>query len=108
MGILKKKTESLYTKPSDYSCFQAFAKGNIITKLSLVIFGLGNFLNKQFVRGIVFLGLEIAYIVYMVSFGITSLQNFITLGTKEQGQVYNEALGIYEYSKGARAPSTFW
>ena len=100
MGILKKKTESLYTKPSDYSCFQAFAKGNIITKLSLVIFGLGNFLNKQFVRGIVFLGLEIAYIVYMVSFGITSLQNFITLGTKEQGQVYNEALGIYEYSKG--------
>lgn len=100
MGILKKKTEPLYTKPSDYSCFQAFAKGNIITKLSLVIFGLGNFLNKQFVRGIVFLGLEIAYIVYMVSFGITSLQNFITLGTKEQGQVYNEALGIYEYSKG--------
>lgn len=98
MGILKKKTEPLYTKPSDYSCFQAAAKGDVITKLSLIIFGLGNILNKQFVRGIVFLALEIAYFVYMAKFGITSLQNFITLGTVEQGQVYNEALGIYAIS----------
>ena len=36
----------------------------------------------------------------MVSFGASALVNFTTLGTKEQGSVYNEALGIYEYTAG--------
>lgn len=84
----------------EYSCVQAFVKGNGITKLSLLIFGLGNLVNKQFVRGSIFLALEVAYLIYMFSFGIKAIGDFITLGTVEQGQVYNEALGIYEYSAG--------
>ena len=100
MGILKKKEEPFYTKPSDYSCFQAFGKGNAVTKISLLIFGLGNIINKQFARGIIFLALEIGYIAYMLSFGCQSLVNFVTLGTVAQGEVYNEAKGIYEYSQG--------
>ena len=36
----------------------------------------------------------------MVSFGVNAIGNMITLGTVEQGQVYNEALGIYEYTTG--------
>lgn len=36
----------------------------------------------------------------MISFGFGAIGNFITLGTKEQGQTYNEALGIYEYTAG--------
>lgn len=51
-------------------------------------------------RGLIFLALEIFYLIYLFSFGIHSLGDFITLGTVEQGQVYNEALGIYEYSQG--------
>ena len=101
MGISKKeKVEPLYTKPADYSCAQAFKKGDMTTKLSLLVFGLGNLKNKQFARAIIFLALEIGYIAYMALFGARSIVNFITLGTVEQGQVYNEALGIYEYSKG--------
>ena len=100
MGILKKKKEPFYNKPSDYSCFQAFQKGNSITKLSLLIFGLGNIMNKQIARGIIFLALEIGYWAYMIGFGFQSLVNFVTLGTVTQGQVYNEAKGIYEYSQG--------
>lgn len=100
MGILKKKEEPTYTKPADYSCFQAFKKGDTITKLSLIIFGLGNFLNKQIARGVIFLAMEIAYIVYMVQFGAKSLVNFITLGTVEQGEVFNEVTGLYEYAAG--------
>ena len=61
---------------------------------------LGNIMNKQVVRGLIFLALEILYFLYMIFAGISSLGNFITLGTVEQGQVYNEALGIYEYSLG--------
>lgn len=100
MGILKKKEETQYTRPSDAGFSTAFSKGNILTKLSLIICGLGNIINKQIIRGLIFLALEIGYIVYMVSFGVNAIGNMITLGTVEQGQVYNEALGIYEYTTG--------
>ena len=66
----------------------------------MVVFGLGNFLNKQLARGIIFAALELAYLLYMILFGAKSIANFITLGTVTQGQVYNEVKGIYEYSKG--------
>lgn len=100
MGSLKKKAPSEYSKPAQYSCFEAFKRGDVVTKLSLFIFGLGNLLNKQIARGIIFLGIELAYIWFMVSHGISFMGDFITLGTKEQGEVYNAALGIYEYTAG--------
>lgn len=101
MGALKKnKLQTTSGRPSDASVGEAIAKGNALTKCSLFVFGLGNILNKQIVRGLVFLAIEIAYIYYMVTFGISAIGNFMTLGTKEQGQTYNEALGIYEYTTG--------
>lgn len=100
MSVLKKKKETHYSRPSDVSCFVAFKEGNILTKLSFLICGLGNIVNKQFIRGLIFLAIEVGYLMYMISFGINSIGDFITLGTLEQGQVYNEALGIYEYSSG--------
>ena len=100
MGIFKKKQEATYTRPSDASVAQAFKHGDQTTKLSFFIFGLGNLMNKQIVRGVVFLLLEIGYLAYMIGFGIHSIGDLITLGTVEQGQTYNEALGIYEYSLG--------
>ncbi len=101
MGALKKKQVNKTSgRPSDASVWEAITRGNALTKCSLFVFGLGNIVNRQFVRGFVFLALEIAYICYMAVFGIRSIGNFITLGTVEQGQTYNEALGIYEYTKG--------
>ncbi|MBD5459899.1 MAG: sugar ABC transporter permease [Lachnospiraceae bacterium] len=100
MGIFKKKAEPIGIRPRDESVARVFKKGNLITRLSFFIFGLGNIVNKQIARGLIFLALEIAYFVYMILFGIGSIGNFITLGTVEQGQVYNETLGIYEYSLG--------
>ena len=100
MGIFKKKDQSVYVKPSEASIAQAFKNGNIMTKLSFFIFGVGNIANKQIVRGLLFLIIEIGYLTYLLSFGLGALGDFITLGTAEQGQVYNEALGIYEYSTG--------
>lgn len=87
-------------KPSDAKISYAFRKGNILTKLSLIIFGLGNLLNKQIVRGLAFLVAEIAYIYYMATFGINALVNMTTLGTHTQEKVYNEELCIYEYVAG--------
>lgn len=101
MGALKKnKLQTTSGRPSDASVGEAIVKGNALTKGSLFVFGLGNILNKQIIRGLIFLAIEIAYIFYMATYGISSIGNFITLGTKEQGQTYNEALGIYEYTAG--------
>ncbi len=100
MGILKRKPAFFYTRPSDYSCLHAFQNGDTTTKISLLIFGFGNFKNKQIGRGALFLAFEIFYILYMILFGAKSIINFITLGTVTQGQVYNEVKGIYEYTQG--------
>jgi len=101
MGIFKNKIKDPYfVKPSDATMAQCFKKGNAVTKLSFFILGLGNFLNKQFARGIVFLGVEIAYIIYMLSFGIGSLGDMVTLGTAQQQEVWDDALGIYTYTDG--------
>ena len=43
--------------------------GNLLTRLSFFILGLGNLVNRQLVRGFVFLGLEAAYVYYMAAFG---------------------------------------
>lgn len=104
MGIFKKKKIDkravTYKRPSDTPARLVFKHSNIITKLSLLIFGLGNLLHKQIIRGLIFLALEIAYIYYMVTFGIKSIGDFITLGTKQQEEVWNDAKGIYEYVLG--------
>ena len=100
MGVFKKKEQNIVRKPSDATVMDALVKGNIVTKLSFIICGLGNILNKQIAKGLAFFALEIAYIYYMINNGFTSIQNFITLGVNEQGEVYNEQLGIYEYVAG--------
>ena len=100
MGLFKKKAPLKYDKPRDESVSQVFKKGDTMTRLSFFVFGLGNIVNKQIARGLIFLALEILYVVYMIVFGVSSLGDFATLGTVEQAQVYNEALGIYEYSMG--------
>lgn len=96
----KNKTLPVIGKPGDASIPQAFQKGNIITRISFFVFGLGNLANRQIVRGLIFLALEVGYFAYLFLFGIKALGNFITLGTVEQGEVFNEALGYYEYTAG--------
>lgn len=95
-----KNTASEYNNPSDVTIGYAFRNGNVTTKLSALVFGLGNLIHMQLARGIVFLGVEIAYIYYMAVFGINALGNMVTLGTQEQAKVYNEELCIYEYVAG--------
>lgn len=100
MAGKKRKTSKKPVALQDTRFFAAFFKGNAVTKLSAIVFGLGNILQKQIIHGLLLLSLEVAYIVYMLKYGIKSLQNFITLGTKQQEEVFNEAKQIYEYVVG--------
>ncbi len=60
-----------------------FKVGTLPTKLSYVVMGSGCFLNKQLVKGVAFLVLEVAFFAYMIGFGGPYLAKFGTLGTKE-------------------------
>ena len=54
----------------------AVTKGNIITKLSLLIMGLGNIAHRQIAKGLMFLVVEIGYIWFMIQSGIYNLSMF--------------------------------
>lgn len=99
MGKNKKKASQVMGL-KDANFLYSFKNGNAVTKASAFVFGLGNFLHGQIVRGLLLLAVEIAYIAYMISFGISSIGGMITLGTVEQGKVWDEAQQIYVYTKG--------
>lgn len=69
-------------------------EGDIWAKLSIFIMGAANLKRIQIAKGLGFLAIEIAFIYYLITNGITAAANLITLGTKEQGWVYDEELGI--------------
>ena len=87
-------------KPAGAYPAQVIRESDTVSRLSFLIFGLGNLVNRQIVRGLIFLAIEIAYIVYMAAFGVSAMGDFITLGTLEQGQVWDEAQGVFVYSSG--------
>ncbi|MDF2944044.1 MAG: Fructose-bisphosphate aldolase [Herbinix sp.] len=96
----KHKTSKKPVPLSEVGFRTAFMSGNAITKLSAIIFGLGNILHKQIMRGLLLLAVEIAYVYYMMGFGIEAIRNLFTLGTKKQEEVFNETKQIYEYVVG--------
>lgn len=74
--------------------------GDIFTRLSCLIMGLGNLRNKQIVKGLLFLVSEIVFFLYLFTTGIGVLQGLVTLGTNTGGEVFNEAKQVYEYTQG--------
>lgn len=51
---MKNHKQKFVPNPSEVSILHALTYGNAITRLSLIICGLANFLHKQFLKGIVF------------------------------------------------------
>lgn len=96
--IKLKKKSSAFTDA--YTSINAIKNGNLITKLSILVMGLGNISKKQIIKGFLFLLVEIIYITYMIKKGFYSLIMLFTLGDKVQEEVWNEAKGIYEYTAG--------
>lgn len=60
------------------------------------LMGLWNIQAGQIIKGCLFLVSEIAFILFMILQGAESIVGLITLGTQQQGMVYNEATGIYD------------
>lgn len=86
--------------PSPYTVKNAVKEGSIVTKLSMLILGLGNIANKQIIKGLIYLALEVSFIAFMVMSGAHNISMLGSLGDKVAEEVWNEAKGIYEYSAG--------
>ncbi|MGT2865740.1 carbohydrate ABC transporter permease [Streptococcus fryi] len=72
----------------------AFKKGGTDIKLSFLIMGFANLVNKQLVKGSLFLLSQILFIIAFITQVIPALGGLITLGTQTQGMAEQEIDGI--------------
>lgn len=80
--------------------WQALKKGDLYTRLTFLIMGLGNMARKQIIKGLLYLSAEIGFVLFMVLSGLNCIAKLPSLGGKEQGEVWNDTLGVYEYIQG--------
>ena len=78
----------------------ALKNGGIVIWLSCLIMGLGNFAAGQLVKGLLFLGIEAAFIYYMYTNGLYWLYMLPSLGDTATQEVWNDDLGVYVYVQG--------
>ena len=62
--------------------------------------GAGSFLRKQTIKGFLYLGAQIAYIYYFITVGWAQILGVMSLGIREEGEYFNDKLGIYIYDQG--------
>ena len=97
MGIFKKRVNDF---PTPYTCTRAIKEGGIETKLSIALMGFGNIVHGQVVKGLIYLAIEVAYIVFMMVNGAGFLAMLPSLGTVPQEEVWDEVNQIYTYTEG--------
>ena len=99
-----KKKKKVLNAPSefskDYTVSKALTKGDIFTKLSFLVMGLGNIVRKQFIKGLMFLAVEIGFIYFMVSYGISNISMLPSLGENEAGYVLDPTGQFMTYVEG--------
>lgn len=83
--------------------FKRFKEGSIGTKLSHLIFGAGNFYHKRFIKGLIYLALQVGFILILVlnptvggsaevrgtPIGFKAIGNFFTLGTIQGVDIFD-------------------
>lgn len=84
------------------SLTSALKNGGPIVWLSCLVMGLGNIAAGQYIKGLIFLAIEIGVIVYMANpmGGRYWLSMLPSLGDRPTEEVWNEDLGVYEYVTG--------
>ena len=67
------KLRRAYQAQNPCTCMGALKNGGTATKLSAVVMGLGNMVHGQVPKGLLFLAVEIAYLVFMFTNGFHNL-----------------------------------
>lgn len=90
---------SKLNNPKQAGLWTALRNGGPVVWLSCLIMGFGNLLAGQFIKGLLLLAVEAAFVIFLFlpNGGIYYLRMLPSLGWKPMEEVYNEQLGIYEY-----------
>jgi arabinogalactan oligomer/maltooligosaccharide transport system permease protein len=92
--------DTAYEHKERYTVARALARGDIFTRLSAVVMGLGLVGHRQVLKGLFVMLCEAGFILYMVKTGAERLIALPGLGDSAQEKVWNEAKQVYEYSQG--------
>ena len=84
------------------SLVAALRCGGPVVWISCLIMGFGNILAGQFIKGLIFLAVEIGLIAFLATpnGGLYWLTMLPGLGWREMEEVWNDDLGVYEYVMG--------
>ncbi len=80
----------------------AFLRGSVYTRLSFLFMGFGQTARGQWVKGILYALLQLAFSLFFIFFGGKYIAQLFSgnLGTKLSGEEWNEELQIFEKVKG--------
>ena len=94
------KPIAAYSKIGSTSLQSCLKNGGAVAWLSCLVMGLGNFAAGQYIKGLLFLAIEIAFVYYMATSGLHWLSLLPSLGDTPTQEVWNDDLGVYEYIQG--------
>jgi arabinogalactan oligomer/maltooligosaccharide transport system permease protein len=89
--MVKKRTRTKFFA----ELFRIFKGGDLLTRLSFIVMGLGCLLRRQVVKGLLFLASQALFILYIISFAWQYLSKLDTLGDIGMHREWNEARQIY-------------
>jgi arabinogalactan oligomer/maltooligosaccharide transport system permease protein len=84
-ALSKKRKSASALPPSPYSLPVALQKGDILTRGSAVVFGLGNMVRGQVVKGILFLAVEVLFIWLLIRSGLGCIGGLGDIGPVTEG-----------------------
>ena len=87
-------------KERKITAINALRHGDLLTRLSAVLMGIGIIGHGQLVKGLLVLLLEAAFVYYMINSGFSTLSLLPSLGDREAEKVWNETKQVYEYTLG--------
>ena len=90
----------MFKKKKAQTSFREVFKRRLRYKTIFLVMGAANFANKQWLKGIIFLTAEIGFIYWLIRNGFHALMMLGTLGTQQQGLVYDDSLGIEVLKEG--------
>lgn len=82
------------TDKSSLTTLQAIRQGSWDIKLSVLLMGGANFLNKQLFKGFLFFSSQLLFLIALFGQIIPGIIGLVTLGTQTQGMVTKEIDGI--------------
>ena len=95
-----KEKKKKFVASEEVTLKKALLNGNTATRSSCLIMGMGNFLQSQLIKGLLFLLMEVSFILFMIERGGKYLVDLVTLGTKSTGKEFDEVKQLYVYTQG--------